>query len=692
MSRLDQYAADIKNQVMQKCCDSPNEDEMEDAFVEYAIELLEEHNEAVNDNEIIRPASRWRATRGPKPQPAAKINAWSQSNDGAMLQLYVASYRGEGTRYDVPKSIVAEEFQLLKGFLTRALDGNTLTVSEENDAANAVDRIREMVQEIYKVQLVLVTDGAVKCTTAEYEPFVLGNIEVSYKIWDLIELNRLKPGEHSPVDLDFIDLIGAPISCITHSDPLSECKTFLAFMPASLLAHLYGEFGQKLLERNVRAFLQTKGSVNGGIQKTLKEEPQRFLAYNNGLCCTAAKIKFEKKGDSIGLIKSVSDFQIVNGGQTTASIFHALKTKIDVSQVVVQMKLTVVSNPDAIEEIVPLISKYANSQNKVASADFAANGTFHRHLEQISRSTWAPGQSNLERGFHWYYERARGSYEVERNKAPTPARRREFEVENPRDKKFTKTDLAKFEQSWMGYPHLVCQGAQKNFADYAERVDDNGTIEVTPEYFHAIVARAILFKTAEREVSQLQLGGYRANIVAYSIAWIAEKTNFSLNLDSIWRNQAISPNVSSLIRIVAKSAHQHFDKITNSGPPWKKNLGENTKKEECWKLFKEMDVEIPFDLAHEISDHPFMPFDSSTSKTSAAWDRARTGFEDSIETIKSLETILNRKWPTKMLTQPIAQIAKLSYEDLIQLKGIGRKKIEEMTKFLEAAKISSDAL
>jgi len=155
---------------------------------------------------------------------------------------------------------------------------------------------------------------------------------------------------------------------------------------APLLARIYGEHGQRLLERNVRAFLQAKGKVNRGLQKTLREEPHRFLAYNNGLCCTAAEVKVKAASDGHARIEWVRDFQIVNGGQTTASIYHALKKeKVDVTQVVVQVKLTVLSDPAGVAEIVPLISQYANSQNKVKNPDLYANRPFHRSLELLSR-------------------------------------------------------------------------------------------------------------------------------------------------------------------------------------------------------------------------------------------------------------------------------------------------------------------
>jgi hypothetical protein len=685
MSNLDQYAVELHQEVLVKCADDANQETKEDSFVEFVTEQLSDHNEA-DFAEVIRPASRWNATRGTPPQPSAKINAWAISGDGSMLDLYVAAYKGSGSRYDLARSEVLKNFELIKGFLTRALSGNTLTVSEDNDAFEVISKIRESSEELSKVRLILVTDGVVKGDISELKPFKVSNVNVSFVLWDLLQLSRLQPGEQHVIELDFEKLQTSPLGCIATGDVSGEYRTFLAFMPAPLLRRIYNEYGQRLLERNVRAFLQAKNAVNSGIQRTLKEEPERFLAYNNGLCCTASGIDVEIGKNGLGLIKSVSDFQIVNGGQTTASIFHASKNNIDMSNVVVQMKLTVVSDSKSVEEIVPLISKFANSQNKVASADFAANGAFHRYMEQVSRSVWAPGKSDLERGTHWYYERARGSYEVDRSKATTPARKREFDKENPRSQKFTKTDLAKFELSWMGDPDLVCKGAQKNFAEYAQLIEDNGEPNVTPEYFSHVVARAIIFKTAERIVSQLELGGYRANIVAYSIAWLAEKSDFKIDLEQIWKKQGLSDDLCKAIEAVANASHEHFGALAGAGGSWKTNIGENTKKRECWERFRSLEIDVPRGWLSKLSTKRFLSFESDAENLSALWDEVRSGFLDSDLTIRALEISTGKNWPVRMSTTSVASIAAKAYDQMIATKGIGERKMRQIIEFFAAAK------
>ena len=158
----------------------------------------------------------------------------------------------------------------------------------------------------------------------------------------------------------------------------------------------------------------------------------------------------------------------MNGGQTTASIHVAKLRKLDLTGTFVQMKLSVVT-PERATELVPRISEYANSQNRVSAADFFANHPFHVRIEGFSRRLHASSPDGTFRQSKWFYERARGQYADARANL-TPAQRKKFDLENPRSQLFAKTDLAKFLSVWEGRPHEVSLGAQKNFAAFARRI------------------------------------------------------------------------------------------------------------------------------------------------------------------------------------------------------------------------------
>jgi hypothetical protein len=671
-SNLEQFAEDLHLEVLSRAGDNAAPEFLEDAFTEHVLELLSEHNEA--DSADVVPSTRWES-RGSK--PAAKINAWGLSGDGATLDLFVSLYHGTGGAEEVGKPEARRRYQLLRGFLRRALDGFHLKMEESGDAFDAMRRIHEDKDSLTTVRLFFLTDGVVRSLEVEEEPF--DELEVRYVVWDLEKLSRLRVGHREVIELDFVNDYGGAIPCLQTADATGEYRTFLAYFPAPLLARIYGEHGQRLLERNVRAFLQAKGKVNRGLLRTLKDVPHRFLAYNNGLCCTAAEVKVQAGRDGHARLESVKDFQIVNGGQTTASIYHAVKKeRVSVDQVVVQVKLTVLKDPAQVTEIVPLISLYANSQNKVNAADFSANGPFHHRLEQLSRTVWAPAASGLERGTRWHYERARGSYADDKARQGTGARRRDWEVQNPAHQKFTKTDLAKFEHAWIGLPQLVCLGAEKNFMKFAERMEDHGEPVLDENYFKQIVAKALLFRTAEKLFSVQELEGYRANSVAYAVAWMAERSGRRIDLSRIWQEQRLSPALCDALKLVCKAAHEHITGQVG-------NPGEASKKDECWEAFRRKNIEVDEAWGKELSDTAFNVINTEEDAQAREWERVRHQFLNDDRSICGLEALTGKNWMPSRRRELVSSYAECSWDKLRSKQGIGLKKSRGLVEIFSAA-------
>jgi hypothetical protein len=591
-NRLQIFAEYLKQEVRLKCePESGTPRLLSEAFVVAVLERLMEHNEASDwtlcaYEDPARPSSK---------MSAAKLSAWSISGDGATLDLFASLYLNEESPTIVTRAEVERHFKLLRGFLKRALEGWHTKLEPSADAFGAMQRIHEARDALTTVRLFFLTDGLAKVSEVPEEQ--AEGLELRYVFWDLEKLSRLQVGDRQTINLDFAEDYGGEVPALEHVDATGEYRTYLAFVPASVLAKIYGTHGQRLLESNVRAFLQAKGKINKGLQETLRDAPHRFLAYNNGLCCTAATVEVAATRDGHARLRRAHDFQIVNGGQTTASIYHATKREgIDVSNVVVQMKLTVLARPEQVVEIVPLISRFANSQNKVNAADFSANDVFHRQLEVLSRTTWAPASSGLGRGSLWYYERARGSYLDDKTRAGTPAKRRRWEEENPLSQKFTKTDVAKVEQTWDQRPHRVSLGGEKNFTDWTLARQSAGIVEADVHFFQRLIAKALLFRAAERIVSAQGSGGIRANIVTYTLAWLSLETGQRIDLDRIWKSQSVGPLVSQAIEIVSKVAHQAIV----SADRLNQNVTEWCKQEECWLRFRQTRIVIP-DLTPELT-------------------------------------------------------------------------------------------
>jgi hypothetical protein len=488
-------------------------------------------------------------------------------------------------------------FKRLTTFLHRCQDGYAATLEQASPARDMALRINEAARKGYTFRLYVLTDGVVTkgaLTSADDK-------DTGYEVWDAERLYRcLTSGRgRERIDINFEELNGSPIPCLHAQDEAGDYDAYLLILPGQVINDMYARYGPRLLELNVRSFLQVRGKVNKGIRDTILNEPEHFLAYNNGISATASKVElFGNEGGGLA-IRNAVDFQIVNGGQTTASIHHAVRAdKADVSRIAVQAKLTVVP-ADRVGEFVPLVSRYANTQNKVNEADFSANDPFHVKLEELSRTVWAPAVQGSARQTKWFYERARGQYQDALSREITPARQREFKAIYPAEKKFTKTDLAKFENSWDQAPEIVSRGAEKNFREFALRLARRGTIQVDEDFFRHLVARALIFHRAEEAISALHFPGYRANVVTYTVAYLAHATSQRMDLDLIWRQQDIPSSFREAIDIVAPLV---FKQITN--PPSAGNVTEWCKRTACWDSIRDLRIDLPKGLTEEVSSGP----------------------------------------------------------------------------------------
>lgn len=524
------------------------------------------------------------------------VSGWSYDEDEpTTLRLFVTDYRAESPAPSLSATAIELAFKRLTEFFIRCLDGYGERLEESSAVFELAENIAQQGDKLARLRLYLFSDA--RAREPNLKDTVVRGVQVSHHVWDLERLHRLDTSglEHEPIAVDMLDRLGSPLPCLVGpSEP--DHQVFLAIVPADLLASLYTEFGSRLLERNVRAFLQIRGNVNRGIRSTLQNEPTRFLAYNNGISATASKVSLgDLTTGGIGL-REIRDLQIVNGGQTMASLQSAVKRdKVDLSGVSVQMKLTVVGD-EGIDEMVPFISKYSNTQNKVTGADFSANQPFHVRLEELSRTIWAPAADGSQRQTHWFYERARGQYADEFQRARTPAMQRQFRLMNPPHQKFTKTDLGKFVNSWDQRPNLVSLGAEKNFREFMLQLDDSGSHIPEQADFERIIAQAILFRTTEKFVSTQKFGGYRANIVTYTIAKLVHATAHRIDLATIWRTQTLSAALSAAL---VDLSHPVNDVIVN--PRGRSNhVGEWTKKLDCWKVVEELNWPIPANLEVEL--------------------------------------------------------------------------------------------
>ena len=525
-----------------------------------------------------------------------RCSGYFLSENNERLDLFLSIPRLDGTAGTTPKTEIDTAFRRLTEFLKQAIDGIHKGREEALDSHDMARSIWQAREDLSIVRLFVITDGVARIE--RIENLILQGIDVSSHLWDLRRLHRsLSSGiGHEAVHINFPEIHGRPIRCIMSQPKNEKYRCFLAVIPGDVLIEMYKRFGPRLLERNVRSFLQIRGKVNQSIRKTILDDPQMFLAFNNGLAVTACGLEIEDHGDGIADLFTAEDFQIVNGGQTMGSIFRAsYKDGADTSQLQVPIKITEILSSGDVETIAPNISQSANNQNKVNMADFSSNHSFHRTMEDLSRTIWAPPTPGLQRQSRWFYERARGQYHDALAQVETPAQRKAFEAIHPRKQTITKTDLAKFENTWSQLPHIVSRGAQKCYLDFMDILDRRGNFIPDEVFFKRAVARAILFKQTERIVSGRKFGGYRANIVTYTLSWLSNGTAKRVDLEAIWNLQALSPALSSFIDVLCVRAHEHI-----ISAPGGQNITEWCKKEACWKQFRDIEIQIPTAVETEL--------------------------------------------------------------------------------------------
>lgn len=524
------------------------------------------------------------------------------SSDG-VLSLIVADFNQSPEIETLTATDMESIFRRLTSFLTRSLTADFRNELEEtDDSFHLADLIAARWPRVLRVRLILISNRMLSARVDGRPSDEFQEVPVTFSVWDLGRLHRYATSgrEREDIEVDLENEFGGPLVVLPAHLDEARYEAYLVVMPGKQLAEIYGRWGARLLEQNVRVFLQARGNVNRGIRNTIENDPAMFFAFNNGITATAQSVEIKESEHGL-LMTGMMNFQIVNGGQTTASIYAASRNRaIDLSKIFVQMKLSII-DPDQAIGIVPKISQYANTQNRVTAADFFANHPYHVRMEQFSRRIYAPSPDGNFRESKWFYERARGQYQDERGRR-SEAERRRFDLEYPKRQVFSKTDLAKFLNVWQGQPQVVSQGAQKNFANFAGAIEKEWTRsedQFNEMYYRHAISKAIVFHEVEKLVREQPWyrTGSRSHVVAYAIAKLAhdlDQQGTPIDYERIWRSQSISTILREALTISAKAADEViFDEPTTISGEW-------AKQQACWARVSSLKIDWPAALQDEL--------------------------------------------------------------------------------------------
>lgn len=423
-------------------------------------------------------------------------------------------------------------------------------------------------------------------------------VNVVLKIIDIQYLfnSSLSTRKTDPVNIIVSDINNGKVTgikCLPANIQGDGYEAYLAVLPGDFLSEVYRLYGGRLLEKNVRSFLSVRGNINKGIRNTIRTEPDKFFTYNNGIACTASSIKTENKNDGL-YITELNDLQIINGGQTTASLRNAVLTDkdhiVDLTKVFVPMKLTVLdeSIPDDERDImVGNISKYSNSQNKVSNSDLNSNSPFYVQLEKLSRKIYTPTMTDGHQT-RWYFERSRGQYERDQMEL-TDAKRKQFKAYNPRNQMMKIVDIAKFYNSVNERPFEVSWGGQMNAEDFQltmQKMYEKNPVFVNDHFFKLIVSYGILFQKSREIIrntdTYAQHSGILAQVVPYTISMLMHLVR-DMKLDLDWKDIWNKQDLPQLLKDEIQSLGEWVINVLVDPSREKDNVGEWAKLDKCWK-------------------------------------------------------------------------------------------------------------
>lgn len=563
-----------------------------------------------------------------------RIDGYSMDDTDGSCCVFISDYHGPHGDEAIRAEDITNLFNRVRHFVEEATKYEMyLELEESTQAYEFAQTLYFEKSNITKYRFYLLTDAFNKQRKKNIKDSEVGGVTVELNVWDVTRIfdvvNSKTQKESVEIMLSDFGTDGIPcvkaVDCVdviadiefspkydeideeeTDSKPenLITYTSYLAVVPGQILNDLYLEYGSRLLEGNVRSFLSVRGKVNKSIQNTIKNYPEMFFAYNNGIAATASEIDTEGTSEGLKIIR-IKDFQIVNGGQTTASIANTLLTArkdeiVDISRLYVPMKISVLDHSMS-ERIIPKISEYSNSQNKVDASDFFSNHPFHIRMEDYSRKTPAPAVHGNQYQQCWYYERTRGQYNQGKMKfKPKSSQMKQYETRYPENQVIKMVDLAKYMEIYAGAPDVVSKGKQalvKVFADDIKKQWTKSDTVYNVYYFKRVVALAIIFKATDEIIKQTdwykEKHSYKANVIAYTISVLFDyiRNNikgFEVDFIRIWNQQEIYPELEQQIRVLCTQVYEFItrdDRLTENVTQWCKlvRCWERAQKEE-WNI------------------------------------------------------------------------------------------------------------
>ena len=581
-TNLKDFARDFMDLVKEEAVE--NGTSVEQQFTETVLEYIKEEGAAVSP-ELFYCVNK-DCTR-PTEADYYKINAFDYSESAGILDLFVTVYLEAEGLTELKKNRIDQAHNALAHFLNKCVKDDRLFqkyLEEDSEVAEVVGTINEEFKNknVSLIRFFVLSNGQLKTDYNSSSEIKIGDVDYDFEfnVWDIcaIRNSEIAAQHDGAIDIDFESEYAHSIECLELGEN-GGVKSFLAIMPAEILARVYKKYKTRLLNQNVRNYLGGTIKVNKGMAKTLRDDPAMFFAYNNGISSTALKVGLRRDEGGKVYITNVTNWQIVNGGQTTNTIYSMFSRNFDMQNAYVTLKISEINFEDEKkkEEAISYIARFANSQTQIKESDLAANIGYMLKLDDISKSEWTPVNS-VRRNTQWFFERMRGQYDNAKGE-PRTKKAKDFVAQHPKKQRFTKTDIAKWEMAWAGRPDIASKGGEQSFDFFHKKSLKTDTIIVDRNYFHQLIAKAIIYQSISDICKQNGIKGYVNIICNYVLATLAWKSRENLDLDYIWNHQEIHPAMRIAIEQEADIVNKYILKLGQEGV----NPSVKAKNEPFWK-------------------------------------------------------------------------------------------------------------
>lgn len=539
-------------------------DEYQTPEMAFTAAVLEKIEELLDCKDIIKEHCKITKSNG---DTIGEIHAYAESTNGEVLYLFYTDYNPLHDVTVKSNSDCKASLNRPQGFYNSAIRGYHIDMDSDSAEYRAAKFIYDNVQNFQSVNLVILSNYVIN--NLELKKIKIATKPVFHDVWDLKKIygNTHSMSDHVAIDIDFEsdEYSRYKIPFIQMESTQYGYKCIQCMFPAKLLYQLYERYNTNLLYNNVRYFLGLKGAKdkkpNVAMLETLRKENEMFLAYNNGITALAKGIDSNLVSDktdvtdpesttssqyiSMGVLKKIFDFRVINGGQTTAVLYNAKnlseatqdKTKkVNLLGVYVQVKLII---SDEIEKISGNITLSSNFQNKVKYSDFSVSNEFNTKMEELSRNIISPNANNEPT--YWFYERLRGQYDEKKKRLHTKVDKDYFDFQFPKAKKFSKEDVAKVWSNWHQSPYDAVKGASTTYATFMKETVERGFVP-DETFYKQTVALLIVYKFLMSRPENKNYANGKATVVAYAMAMLEYLSMGRFDLLKVWQNQTLSDN------------------------------------------------------------------------------------------------------------------------------------------------------